>query len=411
MTSPPDSSEIRLPDSTGSTVSEILKEDRSLYSTQFALGFRSLHFIPEIEAGFRQYYLENAPGQLRRVLPFALLLTLLFSAADYVRLPDDVFLSLAAPRIMQLISLVALAVPLYIGHRKMLEFGVMTVLTVFGITTPIMLGTINAGEAFAPISGQLIILCFCYFLTGLRFFQAALTGALISIAYPLSQLVFSYPLPNLGFNCFMIVAFNMVGLVGAYFLEYTSRENFLSRQLLSEMALFDSLTGLLNKRAFGLDLDRVCSQARRQGATVTVAMVDVDNFKEYNDYFGHVQGDQCLRKVANALQTSVKRPLDKAGRYGGEEFILVWYDCSASAAARLGEAAREAVEALHIRHGPGASQRTVTVSIGIASNGAGEPLDGGSLIRAADRALYRAKAAGRNRVSMDSDSGAAEDSI
>ena len=405
MTAPDDSSEIGEPSPSGSLVGAILREDRSLYSTQFALGFRSLNFIPEIEAGFRQYYLENSPGQLRRVLPFALTLTLLFSVADYWRLPDEVFRSLAGPRIIQLLALVALALPLYLGHRKLLEFGVMTALTVFGVTTPIMLGIINASEAFSPISGQLIILCFCYFLTGLRFFKAAVTGAIISVAYPSSQLVFSYPLPNLGFNCFIIVAFNMLGLVGAYFLEYTSRENFLSRQLLSEMALFDSLTGLLNKRAFSLDLDKVCSQARRESVSVAVAMADVDNFKEYNDYFGHVQGDQCLRNVATALQGSVKRPLDKVGRYGGEEFIVVWYDCSAEDATRLGESAREAVESLHIRHGPGASQRTVTISIGIASSEDGEDLDGGSLIRAADRALYQAKAAGRNRVALARDCG------
>ena len=405
MNSPQAPRDIADPGAARSTVSEILKEDRSLYSTQFALGFRSLKFIPEIETGFRQYYLENNPGQLRRVLPFALILTLLFSASDFWRLPDEVFRSIAVPRIIQLLALLTLAVPLYLGHRKMLEVGVIIALTIFGITTPIMLGMINASEVFSPISAQLIILCFCYFLAGLRFFQAALTGAIISIAYPSSQLMFSYPLPNLGFNCFIIVAFNMLGLVGAYFLEYTSRENFLSRQLLSEMALFDSLTGLLNKRAFSLELDKICSQARRDGKCVAVAMADVDNFKEYNDYFGHVQGDQCLKSVADALQASVKRPLDKVGRYGGEEFIMVWYDCSSDDAARLGEEARDAVEAEHIPHGPGASQRTVTVSIGIASSEDGEPLDGGSLIRAADRALYQAKASGRNRVTSAKDVG------
>ena len=386
-----------------STVSEILKEERSLYSTQFALGFRSLTFIPEIEVEFRQYYLENNPGQLRRVLPFALLLTLLFAAADFWRLPEQVFSAIAVPRIIQLVALIALALPLYLGHRRFLETAVIITLAVFGITTPVMLGTINASEVFSPISAQLIILCFCYFLAGLRFFQAALTGALISIAYPSSQLMFSYPLPNLGFNCFMIVAFNMLGLVGAYFLEYTSRENFLSRQLLSEMALFDSMTGLLNKRAFALDLDKICSQARREGVPVAVAMADVDNFKEYNDYFGHVQGDQCLRNVATALQEAVKRPLDKVGRYGGEEFIMLWYNCSSADARRLGEEARNAVEELHIMHGPGASQRTVTVSIGVASSEDGEPVDGGSLIRAADRALYAAKGQGRNRLVMSSE--------
>ncbi len=381
-----------------STVTEILREDRSLYSTQFALGFRSLHFIPELESSFREYYLENNPGQLRRVIPFAILLTLMFAVADYTRLPPELFQALGLPRLIQVVALIALAVPIYLGHNRIVEVCVMMVLGVFGVTTPIMHGIINQAEAYSPVSAQLIILSFCYFLAGLRFFHAALTGAIISIAYPVSQLMFSYPLPNLGFNCFMIVAFNMLGLVGAYFLEYTSRENYLSRQLLSEMALFDSLTGLLNRRAFALDLDKVCSQAKRDGVHLAVAMADVDHFKEYNDHYGHVQGDLCLRDIANALQGSIRRPLDKAGRYGGEEFIMVWYDCSLEDAERLGEEARHAVEALHIRQGPHATQRTVTVSIGIASSEHIKQYDASALIRAADRALYHAKANGRNQI-------------
>ncbi len=383
-----------------STVNEILRDDRSLYSTQFALGFRSLNFIPDLEKSFRQYYLENNPAQLRRVIPFALFLTLMFSVADYLRLSGEIFLVSALPRLVQLLALCLLAIPVYLNYTRWLGPAVMAALVLYGVSTPIMLGVINQGEYFTPISTQLIILAFCYFLAGLRFFHAAATGAVISIAYPMSQLLFPYPLPNLGFNCFIIVAFNMLGLVGAYFLEYTARENFLSRQLLSEMALFDSLTGLLNRRAFALDLEKICNQAKRDGVHLAVAMADVDYFKDYNDYYGHVQGDQCLRSVATALQTSIRRPLDKAGRYGGEEFILVWYDCSAKDAQWLGEEAREAVEDLELSQGPDARQRTITISIGIASSEPDNDFDSSSLIRAADRALYLAKNAGRNQVVM-----------
>lgn len=386
-----------------STVSEILREDRSLYSTQFALGFRSLKFIPDLELSFREFYLENNPGQLRRVIPFALFLTLLFCGADYFRLPPEVFNAIALPRILQLLALLVLAVPLYLGYNRLLEVGVAMTLVLYGATTPIMLGLINQSEHFSPISAMLIILAFCYFLAGLRFFHAAVTGAIISICYPTSQLFFPHPLPNLGFNCFMIVAFNMLGLVGAYFLEYTTRENYLSRQLLSEMALFDGLTGLLNRRAFALDLDKICNQARRDGVHLAVAMADVDHFKEYNDHFGHVKGDECLQRVADALQDSLKRPLDKAGRYGGEEFILLWYDCSADDARRLGEEARQAVEDMHMRQGPRASEHTVTISIGIASSEHRDQFDAGTLIRDADRALYHAKANGRNQVTLAGD--------
>jgi two-component system cell cycle response regulator len=126
----------------------------------------------------------------------------------------------------------------------------------------------------------------------------------------------------------------------------------------------------------------------------------VDNFKEFNDYFGHPQGDHCLHQIAEALQGSTNRPLDKVGRYGGEEFILVWYDTDENSARELAEATRSAITDLKISHGPGASQRRVTISLGVATCAPTEPADAGSLVRAADRALYKAKEAGRDRVML-----------
>jgi diguanylate cyclase (GGDEF)-like protein len=388
---------------TKSTVSEILQEDRSLFSTQFALGFKSLSFIPELESQFRQFYLENSPGQLKQALPIALVLTLLFSVTDFLRLPPEIFTQIGPFRVTQWVTLLVLTVLVFRDMQPLLETGVILTLAVYGITTPIILGIINTGGKFSPISAHLLILCFGYFLAGLRFYHAMFAGLIISLAYPASQVLFSSPLPNLAFNCLMIIAFNVLGLCGAYFLEYAARENYLSRQLLSELALFDGLTGLLNRRAFALDLEKICLQAKRARVNVSLAMVDVDHFKEFNDYFGHVQGDHCLCSIANTLKGSIRRPLDKVGRYGGEEFILIWYDCSEQAAQDMGEAAREAVEALSIPHGPGATQRTVTISIGVATGKPREMMDSGSLIRAADRALYEAKSAGRNRVTLASD--------
>jgi diguanylate cyclase (GGDEF)-like protein len=390
-------------DIAGATLSEILQEDRSLYSTQFALGFKSLSFVPELESDFRLHYLENNPGQLKRALPLAVVLTLLFIVSDYLRLPHDVFVRIEFPRGVQLTTLLVMTALIFSNNKSLLETGVIATLAIYGVTTAIILGIINASGEFSPISAQLLILAFCYFLSGLRFFHAVLAGLTVSLAYPASQVMFANPLPNLAFNCYMILVFNMLGLCGAYFIEYTSRENYLQRQLLSELALFDGLTGLLNRRAFGLDLEKVCRQARRDQVDIAVAMVDVDHFKEYNDYFGHMQGDHCLSNIASALRDSVKRPLDKAGRYGGEEFILLWYDCGVGDARRLGESTRLGVESLAIPHGPGATQRTVTISIGIATCKGAKIEDSGSLIRAADRALYQAKAAGRNKVILASD--------
>ncbi len=385
-----------------STVSEILQQDRSLYSTQFALGFRSLTFIDQMEEGFRGFYLDNNPGQLKRVIPVAFVLTLLFFFSDYLRLPPEAFAQFYIYRAIQIAVLALLTVMIFRGSTRYLEYTVMLALVIYGISTPVLLGIIRATDGYAPISAQLIVLVFCYFLAGLRFFQAMFVGLVISLAYPASQLLYTAPLPNLPFNCFLILTFNVMGLCGAYFIEYTARENYLGRQLLGELALFDGLTGLLNRRAFSLDLENLYRQAKRDKVELGIAMVDVDHFKQFNDYFGHVRGDQCLREIADALRNSVKRPLDKAGRYGGEEFILVWYNCSAQSAKQLGDVARAAVEEMAIPHGPDASQPLMTVSVGVATASAGDLTDSGQLVWAADQALYKAKSSGRNRVVLAS---------
>ena len=383
------------------TVDEILKSDRSLYSKQFAMGFRSLRFMGELENHFLQHYLEHNPGQIKRALPIAFVLTSLFFLSDFQRLPGEIFSALLLPRTAQFAALGMLAAVVYGNSRRLMEPMVILTLVVYGVSTPIMLGIIGTNGHYSPISTQLLILIFCYLLSGLRFFRATQVALFISLAYPTSQLLFSAPLPNLAFNCYVLLAFNMAGLSGAYFLEYTARENFLGSRLLREIALFDGLTGLLNRRAFSLDLEKICRQALRQQVNLAVAMVDVDHFKEYNDYFGHQVGDNCLRDIAGALASTIQRPLDRVGRYGGEEFILVWYDCDEQSARNLAELTRKAVEDLAIAQGPKASQSQVTVSVGVSFCKTGERCFSGDMIRVADRALYRAKHKGRNRVELD----------
>lgn len=386
---------------TATSVTEILQEERSLYSTQFTLGFSSLQFIPELEDEFREYYLRNSPGHLKRVLPIALALTLMFGLSNYLRLPADVFQSLVKMPCVQLLALAAVCVVIYRDYRRLLEPLVILTLAVYGASTSIGMGILNEAGMQSSIAGPLFIIVFCYFLSGLRFVPALVSAMFVSLSYPASQALFDTPLQNLAMNSYYLLLFNMLGLTGAYFFEYSARESFLSRALMQEMALYDSVTGLPNQRAFILDLDKLCRQARREGACISVAMLDVDNFKEFNDYFGYAQGDYCLRKISTSVRGSIRRPLDTAGRYGGEELVIVWYDCDTGHARTMAEQLRGEIETLAIPHGPGASQRTVTASIGVASSEPGENPEASSLMRGADRALATAKESGRNRVSQD----------
>ena len=167
--------------------------------------------------------------------------------------------------------------------------------------------------------------------------------------------------------------------------------------LLERLAALDGLTGLANRRRFDAVLAEAWEQARHSGQPVSLILTDVDQFKRYNDHFGHGGGDTCLRQVARVL-AEIARPTDTACRYGGEEFALVMPETEAREAAVLAERLRAGIEALNLAAAPEAIHPCVTVSVGHATwipDAASRP-DG--LIEAADQALYRAKEHGRNRV-------------
>ncbi|NVZ08840.1 PleD family two-component system response regulator [Allochromatium humboldtianum] len=167
--------------------------------------------------------------------------------------------------------------------------------------------------------------------------------------------------------------------------------------LLDSLASLDGLTHIPNRRRFDEALKLEWARAAREGTSLAVAMLDVDYFKPYNDHYGHGRGDECLRRVADALSARLQRPADLAARYGGEEFVLLLPDTDAAGALALAESCRAAVSALCIPHDYSAAADHVTLSIGVAATQ--PPSDGASLLLArADEALYRAKSEGRNRV-------------
>ncbi|HVI50245.1 MAG TPA: GGDEF domain-containing protein [Candidatus Sulfotelmatobacter sp.] len=168
---------------------------------------------------------------------------------------------------------------------------------------------------------------------------------------------------------------------------------------LLRMAFLDQLTGLANRRQFDQRLDAEWGRAAREGHPLSLAMLDVDFFKKYNDRYGHVAGDDCLSRVAQAIAGALKRPGDLAARYGGEEFALILPDTGENGAEKMAKAVVEAVRHLHLRHESGVDGGIVTVSVGVATiyPSAGRGYE--SLKETADRALYQAKESGRNRVS------------
>jgi diguanylate cyclase (GGDEF)-like protein len=176
------------------------------------------------------------------------------------------------------------------------------------------------------------------------------------------------------------------------------------RRAMLELVFVDELTGIANRRHFDEALRIECAKARRTGRSLSVGMVDVDCFKQFNDRYGHVAGDDALRAVAGALRQALRRPGDFAARFGGEEFALIVpdggaaADANAATAARRAQAACDAVRALGIPHADSTAAPVLTVSIGMVT-GPCERSDGGlTLLEQADQCLYAAKEGGRNRV-------------
>lgn len=165
---------------------------------------------------------------------------------------------------------------------------------------------------------------------------------------------------------------------------------------LSELVTTDALTGLPNRRLFDERLAGAWQRALREQSSIAIVTIDVDQFKKYNDRFGHPAGDECLRQVAAAIGAG-HREVDVGARLGGEEFGLLLPDTDADAAAVVAERVRLAVEQLGLAH-PMNSGGVVTISLGIAAGTPAQWEDTTGLIRAADEALYIAKDMGRNRT-------------
>ena len=168
--------------------------------------------------------------------------------------------------------------------------------------------------------------------------------------------------------------------------------------LLEKLASLDGLTEIPNRRAFDAALERQWNQSKRTNMPLSLLIIDIDAFKQYNDYYGHPMGDECLKRVAGALQSLTHRPEDLVSRMGGEEFAILLPNTDSTGAMLRAEQYRDAIESLKIHHTNSTPNTHITISIGVATLQAQTRDDALTLLKAADDALYRAKNQGRNRV-------------
>lgn len=172
---------------------------------------------------------------------------------------------------------------------------------------------------------------------------------------------------------------------------------------LKSLSTLDGLTGIPNRRSLDQFMEMTWADSVRESRELSMLMIDIDNFKAYNDNYGHVKGDDCLINVADCLVKSLKRPMDFAARYGGEEFAVILPNTNMEGAATVGEALRRNVQLLAMPHEYSITAPFVTVSIGTATIIPDQTDSIEAFIEKADKALYHSKLSGRNRVSNYND--------
>jgi diguanylate cyclase (GGDEF)-like protein len=240
-----------------------------------------------------------------------------------------------------------------------------------------------------------------YLVFPVRFVTSIVLVAIISVVMPTWwALSLGAELPPDQFirGIIWLVFANALGFIAANSLQRSLRLQYAQSLVLKELLSTDSMTGIGNRRRFDDALDREWRRCSRSGRPLSLLMIDVDHFKAYNDHCGHLQGDDCLRRVARLLVGSVGRPGDLVARYGGEEFVCLLPEIGDAGARAVAEKLSAAIEAAAIPHPAYATDGRLTVSIGVATVNDLSLRQPGEVVALADKLLYAAKRAGRDQV-------------
>ncbi|SMO51256.1 diguanylate cyclase (GGDEF) domain-containing protein [Balnearium lithotrophicum] len=208
-------------------------------------------------------------------------------------------------------------------------------------------------------------------------------------------------------NILFLTVENLISVFCSYLKERTFIRDILlsvftsqSNNELKILSYIDGLTGIPNRRFFEEQFEREWKRAMRTKRPISLLMIDIDFFKNFNDTLGHLEGDWVLREVARIISENLRKDMDIVARYGGEEFVVVLPETDAKEAKEVAERIRKAIESRCIEHPSSKVSKCVTVSIGIATITPEENQSKEILIKRADEALYEAKRKGRNRVEV-----------
>ncbi|MCC2638348.1 MAG: diguanylate cyclase [Moraxellaceae bacterium] len=375
-----------------------------------------LHFPPALEAEFQRDFAQRYRIHMQLGILMGVLALLVGGVTDPFWQPAEAA-EMWTVRLMAVVPMLGLLLlsrgPMGDRHMQVLT-AVASCLAVAGLVGL----SLTANERFSHYysSSITLVMLVIFVLSRLQFSWGV--GSALTMMALLNTGLFGFSNADLRFiiiDNFLFLSAAVFALVGTFLIERNLRQSYLqarllafensgleeSNQRLQHLSAIDELTQIANRRSLEMALSTEWQRALRKREVLSIAMIDVDHFKLFNDTYGHPAGDECLRSVADVLKNLGRRPGDLAARYGGEEFVLVLPGATEAQARMMVECARERILALAIPHRR-SGHGVVTASFGIASF-VPDPHHGGpaALLLAADQALYRAKEGGRNCVEIN----------
>jgi diguanylate cyclase (GGDEF)-like protein len=363
-----------------------------------------LRFAPEAEAEFATYFIQRSLARARWATAIYLALVAVVTAINMrgsmaplgETLQQPIYLlrlGVACPALVLILA--ATVIPELQRHYQWIT---ATAVIVTGMSVMAISGIAAANALPQFQMGDVLVVVYATLFLGLLARPVVLVASALMLSFIGIGWYVGVPPEHLIFASSVVFATTLMSVLSALRMERLLRANFIENRLLNDIAERDGLSGLYNRRMFDNLTTRLWLQAQRNRDALQIILVDIDQFKAYNDLYGHQAGDTCIRRVASIIARAAKRPLDFCARYGGEEFALVLYAPSGNDPTAVPEQIRRDIMALDIPHANADGTRMLTVSIGSATAQSDTKRSLAGLIQTADEALYRAKKLGRNRV-------------
>lgn len=374
-------------------------------------GFYYLRFPTFLERFFLQHYRDTALKNLKInsvyvVLTYLMLGTLVFGQFDQEKLGNFtasyLFTGGCLVGVILLSRFKQLASYFHWYTGALATIGLTTIMNVAH-------SVVDPEVKLAAYAGSIYAIIMIYAMSKMRFYVATFWCHLAGLIHLISLNLMGANEPFTSFQAYFVAA-NLIGMGISYIIEHRERAMFIQSLLLDidkieqeklnsdlkRLSREDSLTGLANRRYFGERLSQEWSRCMRDKKPLSLVLLDIDFFKQFNDCYGHQAGDHCLVQIAKALKKEASRTGELVGRYGGEEFIILYPNSDEEQIRISLQRIRQRIKDLHILHEDSKARHEVTASMGAATTIPVKTLHPDKLVSAADEMLYKAKAEGRD---------------